>query len=87
MTSTRTCRFNAALSRLPPGLKTMLPLLAGGGMLLLAGCAGGTGAAPLAQNAPAAGSVPPKNEVRAVSAALGNRLDQMLAQQVALSTH
>lgn len=77
MTSTRACRSNA---------KTMLPLLAGGGLLLLAGCAGATGAAPVAQNAPTAGSVPPKNEVRSVSAALGNRLDQMLAQQVALTT-
>jgi len=59
-----------------------------GGVLLLAGCAGGGGSAPVASNA--AGASHPavaRNEVQQVSAALGNRLDQMMAQQVALTTH
>lgn len=72
MTSTRICRLATVA----------------GGFLLLAGCAGGGGSSSVASNA--AGSphaVAARNEVRDVSAALGNRLDQMMAQQVALSTH
>ncbi len=59
-----------------------------GGFLLLAGCAGGGGSSPVAGNAAVPSHpVAARNEVRAVSAALGNRLDQMMAQQVALTTH
>ena len=71
MTSSRVCRF-ATIA---------------GGILLLAGCAGGGGSASVASNAAGASHpVAAPNEVRSVSAALGNRLDQMLAQQVALTT-
>ena len=71
MTSSRVCRL-AAIA---------------GGVLLLAGCAGGGGSASVAGNA--AGTSHPvaaPSEVQQVSAALGNRLDQMMAQQVALTT-
>ena len=86
MKSTHACRHVAAGDRPASGLKTGLPLLIGGGLLLLAGCAGGAGSAPVAQNAATVRPVPAKSQVHAVSVALGNRLDQMLAQQMALST-
>ena len=86
MTLTRACRPNPAGGRRPGPLNAFPALLVAGGMLLLAGCAGTTGASSTAQNALPAASVAKQNEVGAVSAALGNRLDQMLAQQVALTT-
>ena len=88
MKSTR-ARWLAMAAGSQPGARhaLLLPLLCGG-ILLLGGCASPGRDAPVAQNAVVtAPAAPVKSDVGTVSAALGSRLDQMLSQQVALSTH